>query len=157
MSGVYDDAVLKLWVPGTPRPQGSMALMRSKDGSREVAKYPTSTVAHRNSVVTHLSSHWDGGDPIARPIKLLCVFEFPRPKGHWGTGRNADRLKGSAPAIHAQTPDLDKLLRLVNDALTIARVIEDDALVTAMVGRKVWAAGKVAEGRTGIVVKGADA
>lgn len=55
---------------------------------------------------------------LAGPIELTAEFYFSRPKSHYGTGKNATRLKASAPVIHAQSPDLAKLLRSLEDALT---------------------------------------
>ena len=39
-------------------------------------------------------------------------FRFVRPKSHYGTGRNAKKLKPSAPPHHTQKPDATKLLRI---------------------------------------------
>ena len=52
-----------------------------------------------------------------------------RPKSHFGTGRNAGKLKPSAPKYPAVKPDVDKLSRAVHDALTIANVIDDDSRI----------------------------
>ena len=43
---------------------------------------------------------------------------------------NADKLRASAPSAHTNTPDTDKLLRLLGDALTIAGVIGDDSQIS---------------------------
>lgn len=55
---------------------------------------------------------------LTDPIDLTARFYFSRPKGHYGSGRNASSLKASAPVIHAQSPDLAKLLRSLEDSLT---------------------------------------
>lgn len=55
---------------------------------------------------------------ITGPVELSAVFYFHRPKSHYGTGKNARKLKDSAPRVHAQSPDLAKLLRSLEDALT---------------------------------------
>ena len=54
-----------------------------------------------------------------QPIGAEITFTLARPKGHYGTGRNAGVLKTSAPAfpISHSTGDVDKLL----DALARAR------------------------------------
>ena len=62
------------------------------------------------------------------PVRLSVVFYFKRPKGHFGTGKNADTLKPSAPERHTKKPDLDKLLRTIQDALT-STVYRDDSQV----------------------------
>ena len=54
----------------------------------------------------------------AEDFSLSCIFRFQRPKSHFGTGRNAGKLKKSAPRCHVVKPDLSKLVRAVEDALT---------------------------------------
>jgi Holliday junction resolvase RusA-like endonuclease len=55
---------------------------------------------------------------------------------HYGTGRNAELVKLSAPIFKATAPDSDKLIRLIGDALTIAGVIADDALIVRILAEK---------------------
>ncbi|RLC27770.1 MAG: RusA family crossover junction endodeoxyribonuclease [Deltaproteobacteria bacterium] len=61
-------------------------------------------------------------------IFLRLVFQRPRPKSHYGTGRNARRLKSSAPPHPTTKPDLLKLARAVEDALS-GVVYRDDAQI----------------------------
>jgi Holliday junction resolvase RusA-like endonuclease len=56
---------------------------------------------------------------------------FGRPKGHFGTGRNAGRLKPSAPLYVQTNPDVDKLLRAIGDALTQVAITDDRCIVIA--------------------------
>ena len=131
--------VLVAEVPGKPRPQGSMQLSRDPRSGREFAKYGQETVMHRNLVVDLLRREWRARTPLAGPVAVRCEFRFVRPKSHFGTGRNAGVLKDWAPRYMTSAPDADKLARLVNDALTIAGVVEDDALVAVFRGEKVYA------------------
>jgi crossover junction endodeoxyribonuclease RusA len=71
-------------------------------------------------------------------INAALTFRFPRPKHHFGTGRNAEKLKLSAPIYKESAPDLDKLVRAVGDALTQAGVLRDDALIVALAAAKVY-------------------
>jgi Holliday junction resolvase RusA-like endonuclease len=64
------------------------------------------------------------------PLVADMVFSMPRPKGHFGTGRNAGCLKASAPAVPIVMPDLSKLVRSTEDALK-GIVWRDDSLVVA--------------------------
>jgi Holliday junction resolvase RusA-like endonuclease len=66
--------------------------------------------------------------PMAGPVALSVVFTLKRPKGHFGTGRNARDVKASAPAFPCVKPDTTKLLRAVEDACT-GIVWNDDAQV----------------------------
>lgn len=65
---------------------------------------------------------------ITVPIELTARFYFCRPQSHFGSGKNAGVLKASAPSIHAQSPDLAKLLRSLEDSLS-GVVWQDDKLV----------------------------
>lgn len=131
--------ILTATVPGKPRPQGSMTLARNPRTGQEFAKYGQETVLHRNLVIDVLRQHWAGRPALSGPIAVRCTFRFARPKSHYGTGRNAGVLKESAPHYMTSAPDGDKLLRLVNDALTIAGVLDDDAQVALQRAEKVYA------------------
>lgn len=65
-------------------------------------------------------------------VMLSAVFTFERPASHFGTGRNASTVKGSAPVRPqgARVGDLSKLVRAVEDSLTDAGVWHDDCQVT---------------------------
>ena len=58
------------------------------------------------------------GELLLGAIRLDAIFRLKRPQTHYGTGRNAGKLKASAPVIHTQSPDLAKLIRCLEDALT---------------------------------------
>lgn len=133
--------VLATEILGTPRPQGSLKIVTSAATGQAFAKNSDTMTAHRNSVVAVLASAWGSRAPLAGPVALKLCFRFARPKSHFGTGRNADVLKASAPEWHAQTPDNDKLCRLIGDALTIAGVLRDDAYISIMRGEKIWTVG----------------
>ncbi|KKL49179.1 hypothetical protein LCGC14_2318120, partial [marine sediment metagenome] len=52
------------------------------------------------------------------PFVLKCIFYLSRPGTHYSSGRNKKKLVRGAPKYHLQQPDLDKLVRAVQDALT---------------------------------------
>ena len=68
-------------------------------------------------------------------MELEVRFIFTRPAGHFGSGRNADRLLPSAPAHKVTSPDLDKLVRAVLDAMT-GVLFADDRQVMAITAHK---------------------
>jgi crossover junction endodeoxyribonuclease RusA len=72
------------------------------------------------------------------PIMVDLAFYLPRPKGHFGTGRNAGVLKPSAPRYPESKPDIDKLVRACLDAMT-GMVFRDDSQVAMLVARKLYA------------------
>ncbi len=72
--------------------------------------------------------------PFDGPVFISFEFLFPRPKSHFGTGKNASKLKSSAPyfVTSQQKGDLEKLMRSTNDALSVSSggcVLHDDRLV----------------------------
>ncbi len=78
------------------------------------------------------------GPPLMQgPVSLRIVFLRPRPKSHFGTGRNAGTLKDSAPDGPITRPDTLKLARAVEDALT-GIIWHDDSQVVAHNLAKCW-------------------
>lgn len=74
---------------------------------------------------------------IDGPIVLSLCFYLPRPKSHFGSGRNSSILKPASPVQHLQKPDVLKLARAVEDALT-GVVWRDDCLIVNEVIGKAW-------------------
>lgn len=131
--------VLAANLPGKPVPQGSMTLMTSRSTGRPFGKYNSNVISHRNELVLELQANWGDRPPLTSPVELRVDFCFDRPKSHYRTGRYAGVRKDSAPQRHIQTPDVDKLCRLIGDALTIAGVLKDDKLICNLVAAKYWA------------------
>lgn len=78
------------------------------------------------------------GVPLIRgPVRLSVVFVFARPLGHL---RKDGTLKPSAPRHHAVRPDVSKVLRSVEDALT-GICYEDDARIVGAAIEKRYAVG----------------
>lgn len=61
-------------------------------------------------------------------LAVTMTFYRARPASHFGTGRNAGRLKPSAPQYPTSKPDLLKVTRSTEDALT-GVVWSDDAII----------------------------
>lgn len=71
------------------------------------------------------------------PLLLELTFWLPRPKGHFGSGRNAQAVRASAPHAPAVKPDLLKLARAVEDAVT-GVCYRDDAQITTEILQKAY-------------------
>lgn len=141
-------------VRGIPAPQGSKRAFRNRHSGRVALVESSKRVASWRSdvrdaaldamrIVVGARQGGDSGigvemDPLAVPVVVGLAFRFPRPKGHYGSGRNATSLKPSAPLHPAGKPDLDKLARAILDAIT-SIVIADDALVVLLVTTKTYA------------------
>jgi Holliday junction resolvase RusA-like endonuclease len=128
---------LLLTVHGTPGPQGS------KNRNAAGALYESSAKVKpwrqdvKQAAVDALA-HDEAWKPLDEQVHLEVVFTLPRPRSHYGTGRNAGVLKTSAPQHPAGKPDLDKLLRSTQDALKDAGVLRDDSVVTVTTATKTY-------------------
>ena len=69
------------------------------------------------------------------PLSVSFSFAMPRPGSHYGTGRNADKLKPSAPAGHTSKPDITKLIRSTEDALKGIAWVDDTQIVSQSAGK----------------------
>ena len=112
------------FVEGSPAPQGSKTHVgggRLIESSRQVG--PWRDAVRRAA--------------IEGPVYLVQVFALPRPKSHYGTGRNSGRVKRGAPRRPPVRPDLDKLARAVGDALT-GICYHDDAQIVNLCAAKYY-------------------
>jgi crossover junction endodeoxyribonuclease RusA len=125
--GVAAPAGSKRALPLGGKPGGRPIIVddskRSRPWKRDVAKTAAAAMAGRQLL--------DG------PLELQVRFYVPRPKGHFGTGRNAGVVKASAPEFPTVKPDVTKLLRAVEDAMT-GVIYRDDAQVVKQVAVKLY-------------------
>ena len=83
---------------------------------------------------------WEG------PLRVDLTLYFPRPKGHFGTGKKAGILKETAPIWHTSKPDRDNSDKAILDALTNVQIWNDDAQVCDGRIKKLYAAPDQATG-----------
>lgn len=114
-------------VNGIPAPQGSKRHVgngRMVESSKAVGPWREAVRAECQRAIE------SGQEPVMDgPVQLQATFFLPRPKGHFGTGRNAGRVRESAPKRPASKPDSDKLARALLDGLTAGGAWRDDAQV----------------------------
>lgn len=116
-------------VLGDPQPQGSKTTIQQKGRRPRVIEDNPLTMPWRQAVAAAAQQAMNGRQIRTGPLRLTATFVLKRPAGHWGTGRNADTLKPSAPVYCPTRPDADKLLRAVGDALTGVVFRDDTQLV----------------------------
>ena len=127
---------VEIIVRGTPVAQGSKRVVGAGAGKARAIETNAHRLAPWRSTVSAAAVYaMDGADPISGPVHVSVDFTFARPQHHFGSGRNAERLKPSAPTYRANAPDLDKLLRAVFDGLT-GIVFRDDAQVAVVTASK---------------------
>jgi Holliday junction resolvase RusA-like endonuclease len=135
--------LLLLDVDGVPVPQGSKRAFRhSKTGNVVMIDDNPALAAWRYLLAARARQGWGNFAAHSGPVAAELRFYLPRPRGHYGTGRNMGTVKASAPALPGVKPDLDKLARAVFDALTVAGVWSDDAVCVDLVTRKRYADGR---------------
>ena len=127
-----DSAGMVIFVQGQPRTKGSFKTFGHK---KKFAPDRPDSIEMQERIRRHAAKHWSPLEAASGAIAAKVTFFFARPKGHYGTGRNEGKLKESAPEypISKGRNDLDKLLRLIFDAMT-GVVYEDDAQVCSLEG-----------------------
>ncbi len=118
---------IKFFVPGLPKSAGSKTAIRLKTGAT-IVKDACDNEDWKASVAFAAAKAMEGLPVMTGPVVLGLEFNFLRPKAHYGTGRNAGKLKASAPCFHTKKPDLTKITRCIEDAMT-GIVYRDDSLI----------------------------
>lgn len=130
---------MKIVVYGDPAPQGSKSFkgtFTGKDGrthaklaesSKRVAPWRQDVKAASESEILR----YDDWVPLDCPLLLVVVFTLPAPQ-------SLPKRRASYPS---KLPDLSKLVRSTEDALTAAGVWKDDARVVECRALKTYPAG----------------
>lgn len=124
------DDVIAFVVYGAPAQQGSKTARTSKAGATYMHEGNRAQLEPwRASVAAAATAAMRGRAPLDGPLELDVAFMFGRPRAHFRTGRHAGELKPSAPIYRDQTPDLDKLVRAIGDALKGIAIVDDSSVV----------------------------
>ena len=122
-------------VVGRPEPGGSKRSVgpgKIVDANKKVGPWRDSVAA------AAILAMQDPAVPLLTgALGVGFTFYLRRPAGHYGTGRNADTLKPSAPRRPVTRPDVTKLVRAVEDACT-SIVWRDDSQIVTQVCRKFY-------------------
>lgn len=115
---------------GSPAPQGSKSFKgMTKAGRAILAESSRAVKPWRQDVMAAaIEAKQAGAECLSGPLAVTMVFTLPRPK-------NAPR-RWVAPGTR---PDLSKLVRSTEDAITVAGLWSDDGQVHRMNAVKVWA------------------
>lgn len=110
-------------VYGDPAPQGSKRHVGNGvmvESSKKVKPWRSAVTEAAMQIRTDL---------LDEPLVVDMVFTFIRPTTHYRTGRNAHLLRDNAPARPKSKPDLSKLIRSTEDALSNV-LYRDDSRIT---------------------------
>lgn len=129
--------MISFFVPGITRTAGSKSAFKGKDGKINITHASKYSKGWMDSVKWFAMKQTHKMVLLEGPITLKLVFMRDRPRGHYGTGRHAGQLRNSAPFHPISKPDLTKLTRAVEDALT-GIVWKDDAQVVKQETSKVY-------------------
>lgn len=139
MNTCKPDFLVEFFAAGVPQPQGNKTPFGRLDKATGAIKVslvegrrPTSRAAFKSwrSACSNAAAAVSPESLLDEPLHVDIVFVMPRPKEHYGTGRNAGELKKWAldePMI--TKPDREKLERAVFDALTGVVWIDDSRVV----------------------------
>jgi crossover junction endodeoxyribonuclease RusA len=144
--------MMRLEVVGIPVPQGSLTAYvvgGKKPGSKphaNVVDARQKKLKPWRQIIVDAATEYMRAHPLDcpmdGPLVLSVQFRFNRPASHYGTGRNADRLRPSAPewpdAVRKGEGDLSKLVRAVEDALSDCKAIMDDSRFVRSYAEKVY-------------------
>lgn len=129
---------VEFFVPGVPAPGGS-----KKGYYNKHTKFVTLTSAcprtkpWMETVKWWAKQAWNRQCLLERHIRFTFEFHMLRPKGHYGVGRNAGIVKASSPKFPGVRPDLTKLVRSTEDALT-GIIWRNDSLVVKQDNSKIY-------------------
>lgn len=136
-------AEIRIVIPGRPAPKGSLTCVGRPGGRHQLIEDNKRTKPWRNTIAAAIREQWPHDQHAApyQPIGAEVTTSHERPAGHYGSGRNAQQLKADADPwpVTRTAGDLDKLARLVLDAIQDTDVLPDDAQVCELHSRKVYA------------------
>lgn len=109
---------ISLFVPGIPKPGGSKRGFYNAKLGRVLITEDCKASKSWRAVVSLAAREAYQGYPLVGPLELTVAFVMPRIGSHYGSGKNAEKLKPAAPKFHTVKPDATKLMRSTEDALT---------------------------------------
>lgn len=137
---------LVVWVDGQPKGQPRARAFAMK--GKGVRMYDPGTAEGWKGQIAAAMREVMPASPLAGPLRIDLIFHFPRPKGHYRTGKRAGELRDDAPIWHVSKPDRDNCDKAVLDALKAMRFLSDDCIVCDGRIQK-----RYSEGREGVLIK----
>lgn len=96
--------------------------------------YPSIYKQFQKQTKEELLKYKDALESNDAPMHIVFTFVFKRPKYMYNKKYSSSRI------IHTKKPDLDNLVKAVNDALQSSGIIKDDSQIYAFTAMKYYAA-----------------
>lgn len=126
---------ISFWVAGIPQPAGSKRAFYNPKLGRALITEDNKKSAPWRAVVSEAAAQAVTA-MMEGPIRVRFEFVLPRPKGHYGSGKNTAVLKRGAPAFPAVKPDCTKLLRGAEDAVKGILWRDDSQIVSQYASKR---------------------
>lgn len=128
------NAVISFFALGEPKgqPRQRHRLVKTRDGREFVHGFDPGDADDWKASIRRAAAPYVTGEPLDLhcPCRVDITFLFPRPDGHFGTGKNAGKLKASAPVVHKAKPDRDNCDKAVLDTLQEMGFFRNDSSVS---------------------------
>lgn len=109
---------ISFFVPGKAAPGGSKkGFVNPRTGRVAIVDDAKGNKDWKSRVAVFAKEAYRG-DPLEGALEVEFAFVFPRPLGHYGSGKNAGKVKASAPSWPKVRPDAGKVVRSTEDGLT---------------------------------------
>jgi Holliday junction resolvase RusA-like endonuclease len=121
---------IRIFIPGIPGTAGSKKGFVNPKTGRVIVTDSSGKKGKtwRSDVQVYASQVMGGRPPLSVALDVTFTFILPRPKGHFGSGKNSGTVKASAPRYPETRPDALKMARAAEDALT-GICYRDDSLI----------------------------
>lgn len=123
---------IEFFVPGVAKPGGSKRFLglSSKTGRAIIADDCKTVMDWRSVVALAARRAMEGRPPVDLAVCVEITFHILRPKSHFRSGKNAHLLKDDARKFPTAKPDVLKLARSTEDAMTGIVWVDDAGTVT---------------------------
>lgn len=131
---------ISFFVPGVAKPAGSKRGFMARKGGVPTGKVMIvdackGSADWKSDVRAEARKQYQGA-LLSGALFLSLCFLVRRPKGHFGTGSKCSVLKPYAPDAPTSKPDVLKLARGVEDALTGIVWVDDSQIVTERIAKR---------------------
>ena len=128
---------MKIIIPGSPiaKKRHRTFIKKKNDGKSFVGAYNSQRSEESKFISFLMTQMPNNFMPTEDPVYIQFWFGVPRPKSHYGTGKNAGIIKQSAPKYPAKKPDFDNYEKFIADCFNCV-VYRDDSQIVSWRGDK---------------------